>query len=132
MSDIQRPSSSVEAVVEPAAHQEHGSGSGLSERPTTDLRSTEATSILALRGLRQALGEREHLRALTMLNHTEWRRDVQATMARAMETSPEEPGPLNSHMLVMKAFNTFDTYAPEYLQHWVSYLNDLLWLEDQL
>jgi Protein of unknown function (DUF2894). len=66
-----------------------------------------------------------------MLQHAQWRRDVQASITLAMDTSPEEPGPLNSHMLVMKAFNTLDANAPEYLQHWVSYLNDLIWLEAQ-
>ena len=88
-------------------------------------------AITALKSLRQALGEREQLRALSMLQHAQWRRDVQASITLAMDTSPEEPGPLNSHMLVMKAFNTLDENAPEYLQHWVSYLNDLIWLEAQ-
>jgi hypothetical protein len=91
----------------------------------------QRAAITALKALREELGDREQLRAMSMLQHAEWRRDVQASITLAMETSPEEPGPLNSHMLVMKAFNTLDANAPEYLQHWVSYLNDLIWLEAQ-
>ncbi len=68
---------------------------------------------------------------MTALHHREWRRDVQVTINKAMESAPEEPGPLNSHMLIMKAFNALDERAPQYLQRWVSYLNDLLWLEEQ-
>jgi hypothetical protein len=89
----------------------------------------QRAAITALKALRQAMGDREQLRAISMLQHAEWRRDVQASITLAMETSPEEPDPLNSHMLVMKAPNTLDANAPEYLQHWVSYLNDLMWLE---
>lgn len=91
----------------------------------------QRAAITALKALREELGDREQLRAMSMLQHAEWRRDVQTSISLAMETSPEEPGPLNSHMLVMKAFNTLDVNAPEYLQHWVSYLNDLIWLEAQ-
>jgi hypothetical protein len=32
---------------------------------------------------------------MSMLQHAEWRRDVQASITLAMETSPEEPGPLH-------------------------------------
>jgi hypothetical protein len=74
------------------------------------------------------MGDREQLRAISMLQHAEWRRDVQASITLAMETSPEEPDPLNSHMLVLMAPNTLVANAHLYLQHWVSYLNDFLCL----
>ena len=89
------------------------------------------SALTELRQLNKTLGHRSELRTLGALRHQAWRRNIEASMERAIETSPEEPGPLNSHMLVMKAFDALGQRSPEYLEQWVAYLNDLMWLEAQ-
>ena len=47
----------------------------------------------------------------------------------ALAQWPENPGPLNSHFLVLQAFDTLRDRAPRYLRHFVEYLDTLFWLE---
>lgn len=48
---------------------------------------------------------------------------------RAINTVPENPGHLNSQMLVTRCLTAMHRLAPDYLRHWMSYMETLLWLE---
>jgi len=39
-------------------------------------------------------------------------------------------GPLNSHFLVLRALGLMRDVAPEYLEHFVPYIEALLWLDE--
>ena len=42
---------------------------------------------------------------------------------------PENPGPLNAHMLVIKALSSMQDISPDYLRRLVDYLDSLFWLD---
>jgi hypothetical protein len=85
----------------------------------------------ALAALRTRLGQRTELKALDVVRQRAWKRDVEARIEQAMATLPEAAGPLNSQGLVVKALVALDQRAPDYLEHLASYLDTLLWLEEQ-
>jgi hypothetical protein len=85
----------------------------------------------ALGALRTRLGQRTELRALEVVRQRVWSRDVEERIEQALAILPEAAGPLNSLGLVIKALLALDQRAPDYLKHLVSYLDTLLWLEEQ-
>ncbi|EAQ96841.1 DUF2894 domain-containing protein [Congregibacter litoralis] len=92
---------------------------------------TRDQTVESLGALRALLGQRTELRALDVVRQRVWKRGVEARIAQAMATLPEAAGPLNSQGLVVKALVVLDERAPEYLEHLASYLDTLLWLEEQ-
>ncbi|HSW17739.1 MAG TPA: DUF2894 domain-containing protein [Ramlibacter sp.] len=54
---------------------------------------------------------------------------AQEQVARAVVRGPEKPGPLNSHMLVLRTLALMGELSPEYLQRFLSQVDTLLWLE---
>lgn len=48
----------------------------------------------------------------------------------AVRTLPENPGPLNSQMLITRSLIIMRNLSPNYLKRFVSYVDTLLWLED--
>ncbi|MEE4249711.1 MAG: DUF2894 domain-containing protein [Alcanivoracaceae bacterium] len=98
-----------------------------SKKPERALSQT----LESLSGLRTLLGQRTELQALDVVRQRVWQRDVEARIEQAVATLPEAAGPLNSQGLVVKALVALDQRAPDYLQHLASYLDTLLWLEEQ-
>lgn len=94
-------------------------------------RQARDQTLEALGALRALLGQRTELNALDVVRQRAWKRDVEARIEQAMATLPEAAGPLNSQGLVVKALIALDQRAPEYLEHLASYLDTLLWLEEQ-
>jgi hypothetical protein len=88
-------------------------------------------TLEALGTLRTLLGQQTELQALDVVRQRAWTRDVDARIAQAVSTLPDAAGPLNSQGLVLKALVALDQRAPDYLKHLASYLDTLLWLEEQ-
>ncbi|WOJ94042.1 DUF2894 domain-containing protein [Congregibacter variabilis] len=106
---------------------ENGALAQGSKRPE----SSFVPTLEALDALRTLLGQRTELKALDVVRQRTWKRDVEARIEQAMATLPEAAGPLNSQGLVVKALLALDQRAPNYLEFLVSYLDTLLWLEEQ-
>ena len=98
-----------------------------SKRPERALTQT----LEALDALRTLLGQRTELQALDVVRQRAWTREVETRIEQALATLPEAAGPLNSQGLVVKALLALDQRAPDYLKHLASYLDTLLWLEEQ-
>lgn len=47
----------------------------------------------------------------------------------AINDAPENPGPLNPQMLMIRSLDVMRDLSPQYLNRFVSYLDSLLWLE---
>ncbi|MFK8040828.1 DUF2894 domain-containing protein [Congregibacter sp.] len=88
-------------------------------------------TLEALGELRSLLGQRTELKVLDVVGQRVWKRDVEARIEQAMATLPDSAGPLNSQGLIVKALVALDQRAPEYLEYLASYLDTLLWLEEQ-
>lgn len=50
-------------------------------------------------------------------------------VTQAMKNIPEDAGPLNPQMLVIRSLATMRNLSPQYLNRFVSYMDTLLWLE---
>ena len=50
-------------------------------------------------------------------------------VSSAITNVPEDPGHLNSQMLVTRCLTAMSHLAPDYLRHWIRYMESLLWLE---
>ena len=50
-------------------------------------------------------------------------------VTEAVERGPENPGPLNSHMLVLRTLGLMRDLSPDYLRRFMTHADTLLWLE---
>jgi hypothetical protein len=50
-------------------------------------------------------------------------------VTQAVERGPENAGPLNSHMLVLRTLGLMRDLSPDYLRRFLSHTDTLLWLE---
>lgn len=50
-------------------------------------------------------------------------------VTQAVERGPENAGPLNSHMLVLRTLGLMRDLSPDYLRRFMSHADTLLWLE---
>ena len=94
-----------------------------------DLRATARnmrTNTSADTALRQALPEMAVLHDLRKL----WSRvHTRSQVRRSLQPSPENTGPLNSSHLVHRSLTLMRETSPDYLQHFLSYVDALSWLE---
>lgn len=51
---------------------------------------------------------------------------------QSLASAPENAGPLNSHMLVLKAIQVMRDTAPAYLSNFITYIDTLQWLEQTM
>ncbi len=54
---------------------------------------------------------------------------VDAQLTRSQEKVPENPGPLNSHLLVQRSLRRMQELSPAYLQRFMAHVETLMWLE---
>lgn len=54
---------------------------------------------------------------------------AESQVTRALESGPDNAGPLNSHRLVLHTLERMRALSPAYLSRYLSQLNTLLWLE---
>ena len=50
-------------------------------------------------------------------------------VTKAVQRGPENAGPLNSHMLVLRTLGVLQTLSPDYLRRFVAHADALLWLD---
>lgn len=103
----------------------------LAVQRSNDSKPVPKPALEALIALRADLGRHAELKAVGDVRHRAWKCDIEERIEQAFSTLPESAGPLNSQGLVAKALVALDTRAPEYLKHLASYLDTLLWLEEQ-
>ena len=54
---------------------------------------------------------------------------VEQQLTRSREQAPGNPGPLNSHLLVLRSLSRMQHIAPSYLAQFMSYADTLMWLD---
>ena len=59
---------------------------------------------------------------------TQWRADRQ--LQQSLASVPQNPGPLNSHAVALRAFTRMRSLSPGHLNRYVAYLETLAWLEN--
>jgi hypothetical protein len=55
---------------------------------------------------------------------------VQKQVTQAIAQAPQNAGPINSHMLVLRSLGLIRDLSPDYLNRFMGYVDTLLFLED--
>ena len=76
-----------------------------------------------------SIGSRAELKTMRYFRDTWSKLSVDQQMTQALEQGPENAGPLNSHLLVLRAFSALRDISPDYLVRFMSYVDALLWLD---
>lgn len=69
------------------------------------------------------------LKSLRIFKDSWTRLGLEQQLTQALAQMPENAGPLNSHMLVLRALILMRDTAPDYLHRFMAYLETLLWFE---
>ncbi len=102
--------------------------------PMTALLRQQEQSVLARHGITTPAtptdnsGPRE-LKALRQVRATQQSQRKRQRIAQAIHQTPSDAGPLNSHRLVTSALETLRDLSPAYLDHLVTQVDTLMWLE---
>jgi hypothetical protein len=69
------------------------------------------------------------LKAVQQFRGTWARLGAEQQLQRSLAKAPDNAGPLNSQLLVLRSLKLMRDIAPAYLQHFMSYADALLWLD---
>jgi hypothetical protein len=119
-----------------AAGDRDGLPDGLSAAPSFDalLREQEKAAIQPWPGDGAGASEASQrpfgeLKAMRRFKDSWAKFSTDKRITQAIESAPENAGPLNSHMLVIRSLKKMRDISPEYLNRFSSYLETLMWLE---
>ncbi len=90
-----------------------------------------AGGLADLIALNEELGRPSQLRVLNHMREKVWQKDLEASVKVALNSLPEDAGPLNSHGLLIRSLSVFQETSPHYLRRLVGLMSALTWLEDQ-
>lgn len=69
------------------------------------------------------------LKALKHFRSTWTQLGAERQLTRSLAKAPGNPGPLNSHLLVLRSLQRMQELSPDYLHRFISHVEALLWLE---
>jgi hypothetical protein len=72
---------------------------------------------------------RPELKSLRLFRSTWTRMAAERRLAQSQAAQPDNAGPLNSHRLVHRALTLMQETSPEYLHHFMAYVDTLMRLE---
>lgn len=75
-------------------------------------------------------GARTELRSAQAFRETWSRLCAEDDVAQAVQRGPENAGPLNSHMLVLRTLELLRDLSPDYLRRFMAHADTLLWLDE--
>ncbi|MFW5330630.1 DUF2894 domain-containing protein [Hydrogenophaga sp. ZJX-1] len=78
---------------------------------------------------RSSAGQWPELRSAQRFRETWERLGAEEAVVKATHRAPENAGPLNSHMLVLRTLGLMRELSPHYLRRFLSHTETLLWLE---
>lgn len=78
----------------------------------------------------QPAAARAELRSAQAFREIWSRIHAEDEVAQAVQRGPENAGPLNSHMLVLRTLGLLRELSPDYLRRFMAHADTLLWLDD--
>ena len=76
--------------------------------------------------------EQLELRSMKYFRESMKHFNVDKTIARAIIEEPQNPGPLNPHMIAIRGLTKMQELSPAYTRRFTGYIETLLWLEKNL
>ena len=115
-----------QAVADYRARAEAGNDESQGYHTTPPYQSPLAALLTRLRGDGDAPGD---LKALAPIREAQARQQLAARIQHAITHTPGDAGPLNAHRQVARALAALQDISPQYLEHLVTYMDDLMVLE---
>jgi len=94
---------------------------------TNVLRQQESDVVQSVAG--EITAPRREPSAIRLYRESWIKQNSDRLVVQSVKNGPEDPGPLNSQMLVIHSLSTMRGLSPDYLNRFVSYVDTLLWLE---
>lgn len=82
--------------------------------------------------LKNGPSEQLELRSMKYFRESMKHFNVDKTIARAIIEEPQNPGPLNPHMIAIRGLTKMQELSPAYTRRFTGYIETLLWLEKNL
>lgn len=76
-----------------------------------------------------ALNDRSDMKSLRQFKMTWARMAAADDLRQALARAPQNAGPLNSHLLVLRSLRVMHEVSPDYLRRFMTHLDALLWLD---
>ncbi|QHE77404.1 DUF2894 domain-containing protein [Hydrogenophaga sp. PBL-H3] len=99
---------------------------------TSPPRARQKKTLSPLGQLNQTLASAQagpDLKSAQRFRETWSRICAEEEVTQAVERGPENAGPLNSHMLVLRTLGLMRDLSPDYLRRFMSHADTLLWLD---
>lgn len=115
-----------QALADYRARTEAGDEENQGDHATARYSSPLASLLTRLRGDGDAPRD---LKALAPIREAQAKQQLAARIQHAITHTPGDAGPLNAHRQVARALAALQDISPAYLEHLVTYLDDLMVLE---
>lgn len=118
-------------LSKPSAETSAGSANTGPHSPLAQLNrelSGRATSGPDAAGLGDAASP-PALKSVTQFGDTWSRISAEQQVVKALHRAPDNAGPLNAHKLVLRTLSLMRSLSPDYLRHFMSQAETLLWLD---
>ena len=73
--------------------------------------------------------DRKELKSARFFRESQERRYAENVVRLAVKDGPDNPGPINPHMLAIRSLSMMQSLSPNYLKHFLSYIDTVFWLE---
>jgi hypothetical protein len=80
-------------------------------------------------GLAEDVAPRAELKTIRYFRNNWSKLSADRHVQQAIEQAPDNAGPLNSHLLMLRSLALMRDISPDYLNRFVSYIDTLLWLD---
>ncbi|WP_299773555.1 DUF2894 domain-containing protein [uncultured Pseudoteredinibacter sp.] len=124
--------SKLSALTQELLNRDIEMGEQSQEESLTDFLQQQEKAVLNNVGKspRRKSGSRKELKSLASFRSS-WEKMRGSRVAMAVgNEAPENPGPLNQHMLVITTLTKMQELSPAYFNRFVSYMGSLMWLEE--
>lgn len=80
-------------------------------------------------GLLEDIGSASELKSVRGFGEVWSRISAERQVVQALGRGPDNAGPLNSHMLILRALTLMRSLSPDYLRRFLAQMDTLLWLD---
>ncbi|MCV6614494.1 MAG: DUF2894 domain-containing protein [Cellvibrionaceae bacterium] len=99
------------------------------EADWSSLLQQQERALVASAGLGSAQAQAPELRSMAPFRQSWERIRAERIAIEVAKEAPENPGPLNQHMQIIRLLSSLHQLSPAYFSRYVSYLGSLMWLE---
>jgi len=73
--------------------------------------------------------KRIELKSTRLFRESQEKFNSEKLIRQAIKEGPDNPGPINPHMLAIRSLSTMQSLSPQYLKRFLSYIDTVFWLE---